>query len=215
MPKGIYKHKPISDEIKIKMRESHSKRKEKLGYVNSLEARKKLSNTRKRLFAEGKLKMPPCPSKKGIKLSEEHKRKIKENGVKYWLGKKRSEKERKRIGESHRGEKCYFWKGGISSKDGYNAIRSHTRRARKANNGGSHTWGDWDLLKKQYNYICPCCKRKEPEIKLTEDHIIPIAKGGSNNIENIQPLCLRCNQSKHTKIIKYEIIIDGLNEGVI
>ena len=68
---------------------------------------------------------------------------------------------------------------------------------------GFHILEEWELLKKQYGYICPACGRKEPKIKLTEDHIIPLIKGGSNYIENIQPLCKSCNCKKHTKIIKY------------
>jgi 5-methylcytosine-specific restriction endonuclease McrA len=66
---------------------------------------------------------------------------------------------------------------------------------------GNHTFGEWELLKKQYGYKCPMCGMKEPEIKLTEDHIIPLSKGGSNWIENIQPLCLKCNMKKHNKLI--------------
>ncbi len=67
-------------------------------------------------------------------------------------------------------------------------------------NGGSFTIGEWELLKKQYGYRCPMCGKREPEIKLETDHIIPVCKGGSSYIENIQPLCKKCNSIKFTKI---------------
>jgi 5-methylcytosine-specific restriction endonuclease McrA len=92
----------------------------------------------------------------------------------------------------------------------YRAYKQLERRARKLEAEGSHTLGEWELLKKQYGYRCPCCNKLEPfdgKFKsLTEDHIIPLSKGGSDLIENIQPLCQRCNASKHTKIIKYKNI---------
>ena len=75
---------------------------------------------------------------------------------------------------------------------------------RKAGAKGSHTLGEWEILKKQYGFTCPNCKKSEPDIKLTEDHIIPITKGGSNFIENIQPLCRACNSSKGIKVISFE-----------
>jgi len=77
-------------------------------------------------------------------------------------------------------------------------------RARKIQAEGSHTFGEWELLKIQYGYICPACGKPEPKIKLTEDHIIPLSKGGSDYIENIQPLCISCNVRKHTKTIVYQ-----------
>lgn len=81
--------------------------------------------------------------------------------------------------------------------------RKKIRRERIKIFGGLHSQGEWETLKAQYNWTCPCCKKSEPEIKLTRDHIIPISKGGSDNIENIQPLCIRCNVKKATKSIRY------------
>lgn len=79
----------------------------------------------------------------------------------------------------------------------------HSKRLRKYREKGAkgkHTLQEWEELKKQYNWTCPDCGKKEPDIKLTEDHIIPISRGGSNWIENIQPLCKSCNSKKHNKL---------------
>lgn len=77
---------------------------------------------------------------------------------------------------------------------------------RRRNATGKHTFDEWELLKARFNWMCPRCKKREPEIKLTADHIIPLSViGSSNNIENIQPLCQPCNSWKNKKTIKYEI----------
>jgi 5-methylcytosine-specific restriction endonuclease McrA len=115
------------------------------------------------------------------------------------------------------GEDNPKWKGGISKLKDYKKEKhkrwvsnnyerklwlNNQRRIRKIGNGGSHTQGEWETLKAQYNWTCPCCRKLEPEITLSRDHIIPLSKGGSDNIENIQPLCRSCNSSKNNKIIK-------------
>lgn len=68
---------------------------------------------------------------------------------------------------------------------------------------------EWEDLKEKYHFICPSCGKKEDEMKwnkLTVDHIIPLSRGGTNTIENIQPLCISCNCRKKANTIKYEII---------
>jgi len=78
-----------------------------------------------------------------------------------------------------------------------------TRRARESGADGKITAKEWRELKKKYNYACLCCSRREPEIKLTLDHVVPLVKGGKNIISNGQPLCQSCNSKKGTRIIDY------------
>jgi 5-methylcytosine-specific restriction endonuclease McrA len=67
----------------------------------------------------------------------------------------------------------------------------------------SFTVNEWRALQEQYNFTCLRCGRREPEIKLTADHVIPISKGGAGTIDNIQPLCKPCNSAKHDEEIDY------------
>lgn len=81
--------------------------------------------------------------------------------------------------------------------------RSRKRRARRLGNGGAFTAQEWHMLKQHYKFTCLCCRRQEPEIQLTVDHVIPLSKGGRHSIENIQPLCRSCNSAKHDDMIDY------------
>lgn len=84
-------------------------------------------------------------------------------------------------------------------------FRAHTvrnkKRARKAGAIGSHTGMDFVRLCLQYGNRCLCCGKKG--VKLTADHVIPLCREGTNNIDNIQPLCIPCNYAKGQKVIDY------------
>lgn len=82
-------------------------------------------------------------------------------------------------------------------------LYTNNRRARKLFAKGSHTDEEWQVLKAKYNFKCLCCGKQEPEIKLTRDHIRPLILGGSDSIDNIQPLCAKCNSKKSLRQIDY------------
>lgn len=73
-------------------------------------------------------------------------------------------------------------------------------RARLSSAPGRFSIYEWrDLLKR--NTACLMCLRPwGPQLKPTVDHIIPLSRGGSNFIVNIQPLCLSCNSAKKDKL---------------
>lgn len=45
------------------------------------------------------------------------------------------------------------------------------------------------------------CVRCGSEDNLQFDHVIPVAKGGGNGVENIQLLCMDCNLLKSDAIV--------------
>lgn len=47
---------------------------------------------------------------------------------------------------------------------------------------------------------CLCCGS---ETNITIDHVVPVKKGGINELSNMQPLCKSCNSRKSTSIIDY------------
>lgn len=58
---------------------------------------------------------------------------------------------------------------------------------------GTHTLGEWVALLEFCNGLCVKCGSDDSVVK---DHIQPVYQGGSDGIENIQPLCRKCNSGK-------------------
>ena len=83
--------------------------------------------------------------------------------------------------------------------------RAKNYNKRKANASGSHTKKQFEQKLKEFD-SCPICKRnwdiipKRPDKRYkfvwTEDHIVPLNQGGTDDIGNIQPLCYQCNFGK-------------------
>ena len=52
-------------------------------------------------------------------------------------------------------------------------------------------------IRRKYNNRCAQCGNGGQ--RLTIDHVVPLADGGSNDISNLQLLCGPCNQRKGSK----------------
>lgn len=79
-------------------------------------------------------------------------------------------------------------------------IYSAARRARRAGTDTrTVTASDWTRLIARYSGSCAYCGCK-PE-RLTQDHIVPLIRGGRHAIGNLLPACQSCNSSKATKLL--------------
>ena len=92
--------------------------------------------------------------------------------------------------------KWNVWKRIRYHKNPQIEIQKAINRHRRVKGRGTYSLQDWEELKRKHGYTCLDCGKKEPEIKLTRDHVNPISKGGSNLISNIEPRCQPCNSRK-------------------
>lgn len=79
------------------------------------------------------------------------------------------------------------------------AVRNARRRALKAGAEGSHTKADILNLMAQQGGKCAACAQPFPAVgkkRFSVDHIMPLARGGSEWPSNLQLLCCSCNSQK-------------------
>jgi 5-methylcytosine-specific restriction endonuclease McrA len=89
-----------------------------------------------------------------------------------------------------------------------------SQRLAIARTKGTHTDAQWESLKAFCRHQCVRCGDNSG--KLFRDHIKPIYQGGSDGIDNIQPLCPKCNSSKGREAIDFrpEGWVEACGEGV-
>lgn len=119
-------------------------------------------------------------------------------------GHKKTESWKLGMSSRMKGKSNPSWKHGKCADKKYLSWIKNRWYYRKKSAEGQHSYQEWLDLKAKYNWQCANCYRKEPDISLTEDHIIPLSKGGSDYIKNIQPLCRSCNCSKRNSITLQE-----------
>jgi len=95
------------------------------------------------------------------------------------------------------------------------AVNASTHKRRNTINGAGHHWtaAEWQALKERFGFTCLMCGRKEPDITLTVDHVVPVSRGGGNTIDNIQPLCKGCNSRKHVNVLDLRTLYESEEGG--
>lgn len=53
----------------------------------------------------------------------------------------------------------------------------------------------WAVFERD-SFTCGYCGRRPPECVLVVDHVVPVARGGGNEVENLVTSCVECNSGK-------------------
>ena len=131
--------------------------------------------------------------------------------LRYWANPER-ERQRQKIVRANDPQYLPTWKAANPNaladwkRENVEKVRGHVRRYRNVKTGaeGSHTDAEFLALVEACGNKCPRCgvemsPRTTPPFlptMLTEDHIQPLSKGGSDWISNIAPMCHQCNRLK-------------------
>ena len=174
------KSQPHTKKTRKKISEAHKKKK------HSNEKKRKIKSAMKKLWRTKdwtERNKNLSKSLKGHKHSKKTKRKISKSlkGHKYNLGHKHSKETKKKISNSNKGktkgEKCHFWKGGISFEP-YSVNWTETLRK---------------SIRQRDKYTCQICE-KEPAVQV---HHIDYDKKNSNP-NNLVTLCKSCHSKTNT-----------------
>jgi len=178
------------------------KRGRKIGFKLSLESRKKLSETHKRIgtippsqlgkigYWKGKIRPEISKAHKGIKLTLDVKEKI----SKTLLGRKLSEEHKEKIGNGNRGKKVSLetrLKISIANNRGLTSLNERIRK--------SVEYRLWrESVFERDNYTCQFCKKKGGN--LNADHIKPFSLYLKLRFEldNGRTLCIPCHRTTDT-----------------
>jgi HNH endonuclease len=144
----------------------------------------------------------PCHNRETLEHKRANREKVRASNAAYREANREALTERQRAWREAHPERYLAIHSGWKKRNP-DAVRAqgNKRRVLVEQAGPHYTAAEWKAMKARYEHRCLMCKRQEPEIRLTVDHIVPISEGGDNTIGNLQPLCRSCNSKKHRGIV--------------
>lgn len=94
-----------------------------------------------------------------------------------------------------------WYKNNAEKVKQFKANNRRKRRAARHASPGSFTAGEFEELCESYGNRCLGCGAAG--VVLEADHVVPLTRGGTDDIGNIQPLCGSCNRGKFVKTTDY------------
>ena len=141
----------------------------------------------------------PCANAQSLVWKRANKEQRKEYNDKWREANKEHNKEMERAWRQNNAEKDRARTRAWAEANPYKRVfYDHRQRAKEYGVPYYTETHDWVIaeVERIYNSPCNACGATE---EITLDHIIPFGRGGSDLVENWQPLCLRCNFAKHNK----------------
>lgn len=94
------------------------------------------------------------------------------------------------------------WK--LTHRDTFKAIQMRHRAAKARAPINDFTGQQWMAMQEFYGHRCHYCKKRYKG-RLTQDHVIPLSKGGAHTASNIVPSCHSCNCRKRDRPPPYPV----------
>jgi len=80
--------------------------------------------------------------------------------------------------------------------------RTDARRKALLRGGGHIDMRGFTEKCAELNWTCQLCGKQLSPQDVTMDHIVPISRGGTNDLYNLQPLCMSCNAKKGARTME-------------
>ena len=112
----------------------------------------------------------------------------------YRANRERALKNKKAYKQNHREERNAWNRAWGRTHRAQTQILTARRRARKRALPSTLTTEQWKAIKVAYHQRCAYCGERFK--RLTQDHVIPLMRGGGTTPDNIVPACQSCNSKK-------------------